>query len=182
MKKLSIVTALLLAFAAPAAQADKLNVRLSGYQEVPSSLSSAGAGEFEAQIKRYHGDLRINWELSYNGGFATPVQQAHIHFGQRHTNGGISIFLCTNLGNGPVGTQLCPPGPAKISGEATAEDVLGPAGQLIGPGEMEEIVAAISRWRGLRQHPHHPVGRSEARPVPRQSRSGGHGSHGDHDD
>lgn len=143
MKKLSIVTAVLLAFAASAAQAEKLKVRLSGYQEVPMSLSSAGVGEFEAQINGEGQDLRISWELSYNEGFATPVQQAHIHFGQRHTNGGISIFLCTNLGNGPAGTQACPPGPVTVSGEATFADVIGPAGQLISAGEIEEIVAAI---------------------------------------
>lgn len=145
MKKLSIVTALVLAFAAPAAQAEKLKVRLTGYQEVPMSLSSGGVGNFEAQIKKNElGDIRIEWELSYNDGFSSPITQAHIHFGQRHTNGGISIFLCTNLGNSP-GTQACPPGPATISGVATAGDVIGPTGQLIAPGEMEEIVAAIRR-------------------------------------
>jgi hypothetical protein len=144
MKTLPIVAALVLAFSAGAAQAEKLKVRLSGYQEVPSSLSSAGAAEFEARIRRNHlGDVSIEWELSYNDGFTTPVQQAHIHFGQRHTNGGISVFLCTNLGNGPAGTQLCPPGPAKIEGTATAADVIGPAGQLIAAGEMEELLAAI---------------------------------------
>jgi len=146
MKKLPIVTALLLAFATPAALADgnKLEVRLSGYQEVPSSLSSGGAAEFEARIRKNHlGDISIPWELKYNDGFTTPVQQAHIHFGQRHTNGGISIFLCSNLGNGPAGTPLCPPGPARIEGTATAADVIGPAGQLIAAGEIEEVVAAI---------------------------------------
>ena len=144
MKKLSIITALVLAFAAPAAQAEKLKVRLVGYQEVPA-VSTAGMGEFEAQItKNAVGDISIAWELSYNNGFSTPVQQAHIHFGQRHTNGGISIFLCSNLGNGPAGTQPCPPAPATISGTATAADVIGPGGaQQIAPGEIEEIVAAI---------------------------------------
>ena len=143
MKKLPIVAALLVAFAAPIAQAEKLKVRLSGYEEVPSSLSSGGSADFEAQIIDTLQGPRIQWELSYNNGFSSPILQAHIHFGQRHTNGGISIFLCTNLGNGPAGTQACPPGPATISGEAAAADVIGPAGQLIAPGEIEEIIAAI---------------------------------------
>lgn len=145
MKKLAIVAAGLLAFAAPGVQAEKLKVTLSGYEEVPNSLSSAGAAAFEAQIRNERTGPRIEWALSYNDGFATPVEQAHIHFGQRHTNGGISIFLCSNLGNGPAGTQPCPPGPATVSGEAAAGDVIGPAGQLIAPGEIEEIIAAIRR-------------------------------------
>ena len=149
MKRLSIVTAVLFAFATPAALGDggssKLRVTLSGYQEVPTSLSSGGAAQFKARVKGAPGatDRRIEWELSYNAGFTTAVEQAHIHFGQRHTNGGISIFLCTNLGNGPAGTQLCPAGPATISGEATAAQVVGPAAQLIVAGEIEEIIAAI---------------------------------------
>jgi hypothetical protein len=143
MKKLSIVTAVLLAFGASAAHAEKVKVRLNGYQEVPAA-SSGGVGQFEADIRENQlGDISIKWKLSYNNGFSSPVTQAHIHFGQRHTNGGISIFLCSNLGNGPMGTQPCPPGPAEVEGEATADDVVGPNGQLIAPGEIEEIVAAI---------------------------------------
>jgi hypothetical protein len=142
MKKLSIVTALLFAFAAPAAQAEKLKVTLEGYQEVPSSLSSPASGEFEAQIRGEGLDTTIDWTLSY-GGFSTPVLQAHIHFGQRHTNGGISIWLCGNVATTPAGVQPCPTPGGTISGQATADDVVGPAGQLIAPGEIEEIVAAI---------------------------------------
>ena len=146
MKHLPIVTALLFAFAAPSALGDggsKLRVKLSGYQEVPASLSSGGEAKFEARIVGNVGSRTIRWELSYNDGFSSTVQQAHIHFGQRHTNGGISLFLCTNLGNGPAGTQLCPVGPATIAGVAAAADIIGPAGQLIAPGEIEELIAAI---------------------------------------
>jgi hypothetical protein len=151
MKRLSIVTAVLFAFATPAALGDggssKLRVTLSGYQEVSTtgSLSSAGAAQFSARVRGAPGavDRRIEWTLSYNAGFTTVVNQAHIHFGQRHTNGGISIFLCTNLANGPTGTQACPVGPATISGEATAAQVIGPVGQGIAAGELEEIIAAI---------------------------------------
>ncbi len=60
--------------------------------------------------------------------------QAHIHVGQSGVNGGIAVFLCSNLGNGPAGTQACPPSPATVSGIADADDVLavaaqGPAGR-----------------------------------------------------
>jgi hypothetical protein len=58
-------------------------------------------------------------------------------------NGGISFFLCTNAGNGPVGTQLCPEGPAELTGVITPDLVIGPAGTGIEPGAMAEIIAAI---------------------------------------
>ena len=65
---------------------------------------------------------RIEWELSY-ADLEGAVQQAHIHFGQKGVNGRISVFLCTNLGNGPAGTQPCPAPPATISGTIVAADV-----------------------------------------------------------
>lgn len=140
MKKLSIVTALAIAFAAPVAvQAEKLKVKLSGYQETPQSLSTPAFGEFEATISP--NDDSISWQLTY-GGTPTAVQQAHIHFGQRAIGGGISIFLCTNLGNGPASTLACP-AMGTIGGTIVAADVIGPAVQGIAPGELNEIIAAI---------------------------------------
>jgi hypothetical protein len=56
--------------------------------------------------------------------------------------GGISVFLCTNLGNSP-GTQACPPAPATITGTFTAANVIGPAAQGIDLGQLDELVAAI---------------------------------------
>jgi hypothetical protein len=65
-------------------------------------------------------------------------------------NGGISVFLCTNLGNGPVGTQSCPPPPAVISGRIFAPDVspniaatAAARTQGLNTGEIEELVAAM---------------------------------------
>ena len=136
MKKLALVTAVALGFAATtAAQAEKLRVKLSGYEETPSTLSSPGAAEFEAMISP-NGDA-ISWELSYRD-IPTPVLQAHIHFGQRALSGGISIFLCTNLGNAPAGTTTaaCPAIGGIIGGVITSVDVIGPAGQGIAPGEL----------------------------------------------
>ncbi len=52
--------------------------------------------------------------------------QAHVHFGQMSVNGGVSFFLCSNLGNGPAGTQVCPVGPAELTGVITADQVVGP--------------------------------------------------------
>jgi len=71
------------------------------------------------------------------------VQQSHVHFGQMSVNGGISFFLCSNLGNGPAGTQACPVGPAELTGVITPDLVIGPTATGIEPGAMAEIVAAI---------------------------------------
>ena len=71
------------------------------------------------------------------------MTQAHIHLGGMHQSGGISTFLCTNLGNGPVGTQACPAAPATITGTLRPADVIGPVGQGITAGQFDELVAAI---------------------------------------
>jgi hypothetical protein len=73
------------------------------------------------------------------------VQQAHIHFGQISVNGGISVFLCSNLGNGPAGTQGCPPSPATVTGDFDATDVSGPPGLGITSGPLDELVRAIKQ-------------------------------------
>jgi hypothetical protein len=53
------------------------------------------------------------------------------------------VFLCSNLGNGPAGTQACPAAPATITGTLRPTDVIGPTGQGIAPGQFDELVAAI---------------------------------------
>jgi hypothetical protein len=118
------------------------NIResLSGYQEDPLALSTTGTGDFRARISP-KGD-RITYTLKYSA-LEGSVLQAHIHFGGRHQSGGISVFLCSNLGNGPAGTQACPAAPATIEGVLVAADVIGPAGQGIAAGEFDELVRAI---------------------------------------
>src|SRR5688572_31725067 len=61
----------------------------------------------------------ITWTLTYEG-LESPVQQAHIHLGERHTNGGVSAFLCTNLDNGPPDTPPCPNVAASVDGTIMA--------------------------------------------------------------
>lgn len=113
---------------------------LSGYQEVPT-LSSSGTGKLEARINK--DETEVAWTLSYDA-LEGDVTQAHIHLGARATNGPVIVFFCTNLGNGPVGTQACPPPPATISGTFAAADVLG-GGASVGleAGNLAELVRAI---------------------------------------
>lgn len=109
----------------------EVSERLTGYEEVPA-ISSDGSGKFDARIAR-HGET-MRYRLSYRS-LEGNVLQAHIHLGQEGVNGGISVFLCTNLGNGPAGTQACPPAPATITGVIEREDVIGPGTTATSPGQ-----------------------------------------------
>ena len=124
----------------------KISELLTGFEEVPS-VSTTGSGTFNARIS--NDESRIDWELSYSD-LEGAVQQAHIHFGQAGVNGGITVFLCTNLGNGPAGTQPCPAPPATISGTILAADVspnipatAAARTQGINTGEIDELIRAM---------------------------------------
>jgi hypothetical protein len=112
--------------------------RLTGYEETPLALSTSGRGTFRAMVT----DTEIKFALSYADTVGT-VTQAHIHFGEVGQTGGVSVFLCTNLGNSPVPTQACPAAPGLVTGTLTAADVIGPSGQGIAATEFGELVAAI---------------------------------------
>jgi hypothetical protein len=113
-------------------------VRLIGYQEVPA-ISSVASGSFRATIQN---DGSIAWKLTY-AGLEGDVTQSHIHVGQAAVNGGISVFFCTNLGNGPAGTPACPPSPATLQGVIHPADVIGPTAQGVSAGELKELVDAL---------------------------------------
>ena len=116
-----------------------VSAELVGYQEVPA-ISTTARGHFRAWVDS-KGET-ITFRLTYEP-LEGDVQQAHVHFGQLSVNGGISFFLCSNLGNGPDGTQPCPVGPAEVTGTITPAQIIGPSGTGIEPGAFAEIVAAI---------------------------------------
>jgi hypothetical protein len=117
-----------------------LRARLSGYQEVPT-LSSAGHARFLARINK--DETEVEWRLSY-ADLESTVTQSHIHFSAPALNGPIIVFLCSNLGNGPAGTQACPAAPATISGVFRAADVLGNGAPMgLEAGNLAELIAAI---------------------------------------
>ncbi|HEV8559739.1 MAG TPA: CHRD domain-containing protein [Actinophytocola sp.] len=116
-------------------------VQLSGFNETLVAVSSPSSATFRIAINERTEE--ITYRLSYSE-FGTPVTQAHVHFGSAAQTGGVSFFLCTNLGNGPAGTQACPAaGPATVTGTIKPVDVIGPAAQGIAAGEFAEIVKAI---------------------------------------
>jgi hypothetical protein len=119
-----------------------LRATLRGIEE-PPSVSSTGRGTFRATISE--DATSLSYTLSYED-LEGDVQQAHIHLGQRGANGGIAVFLCTNLGNGPTGTPECPgPRAGTVSGTVTGAQIVGPTGQGLAPGEFAELLRAIDR-------------------------------------
>jgi hypothetical protein len=135
----TVGAAVVVSSAALAIGGKQLRGTLTGYEEVPA-VSTAAGGSFQATVTPTEDGL--SYKLSYSG-LEGDVTQAHIHFGQTNVAGGIATFLCSNLGNGPAGTQACPPPPATITGTVHAADIIGPGVQGIGPGELSELMRAI---------------------------------------
>ncbi len=139
---------------------DKFAANLSGYNEVHfiaaptpalrGAVSSPAKGSFSARIDDRN-DV-IHYELSYQG-LTTDVTQAHIHFGQRHTVGGIVVWLCQTAGTPAPATvaaltPVCPgPTSGTVKGTIVPAQVLEAVGQGIAVGEFEEVVAAIRAGR-----------------------------------
>jgi hypothetical protein len=132
----------------------KFFTRLSGYNEVhfsagpPATLRGAvltqASGSFYATLNK-SGDS-IDYVLSYKGIEGT-VTQAHIHFGQRHTVGGIVVWLCETAGTpAPAAvaalTPNCPT-EGTVTGSITAAQVLAQTAQGFAAGEFEKFVSAL---------------------------------------
>lgn len=114
---------------------NRFKARLHGFQEVPT-LSTTARGTFTAKLDDEAQE--IHYTLTYSaveGGVAT---QAHIHLGDRHTNGGVSVFLCGGGDKPP-----CPATEGTVSGVIDTADVIGPATQGIEPASFDELVRAM---------------------------------------
>lgn len=124
MKKLhalSLILAAFVVFAASAAVAQEIAVASAdGAQEVPA-ISTSGAGLLVASIN--DAGTLITYQLQYQQTRGT-VLQSHLHIGQPGVNGGIMLFVCTNLGNGPAGTPACPTPGGTVNGTWDVADVI----------------------------------------------------------
>jgi hypothetical protein len=107
--------------------------RLDGYQETPMSLSTTGHGSFRAKVR----SDGIHYTLRYED-LESNASAAHIHLGQRATSGGVIAFLCSGGDKPP-----CPAREGKVTGVIDAADVIGPAGQGIAPGQLDEVIRAL---------------------------------------
>jgi hypothetical protein len=127
------------------ALAEPHHTKLAGFQEVPVVVTG-GSGQFEMKIAP---DGSFDFVLSYEGIEGGAVQQAHIHVGQRNVNGGIVVFLCTNL-TPPVGVPTpppCPASPGTVTGTRTSADVLAQTTQGVSAGELSAVLTALRKGR-----------------------------------
>jgi hypothetical protein len=116
------------------------SAKLTGYEEIipaGGAVSTAGRGRFSAKVF----SDRIEYRLRYEGLEGGNVLFAHIHFGQFHTTGGISAFLCGDTVANDI-PNTCPAS-GEVTGTIRPTDVVGPAGQGIAAGEFGELVRAI---------------------------------------
>jgi hypothetical protein len=119
---------------------------LSGYQENPD-VSTVATGEFRVELD--DAARTLTYELEYSG-LEGNVLQAHIHFGKRAVNGGVTVFLCGTATNpGPAGTPPCPTPGGTVSRTVPASQILAPSTgspavpQGIEAGNYEELAAAL---------------------------------------
>lgn len=126
---------------------DHFSAKLSGFEEVggvgagqTGAILSAGTATLDLHLDRNAQTLTYTLEFS---GLGADVTQSHIHFGKRHVGGGVMVFFCSNLGNGPAGTPACPAGGGTVTGTVMAAGVVGPAAQGVTVGDFNAVVEAL---------------------------------------
>ena len=118
-------------------RATTISARLSGFNEVPPILTN-GQATFHAVVR----SDRIDYRLTFSG-LTSDATQSHLHFGERGVNGGIFLFLCSNLGNAPAGTPACPASGGTVRGTLTAADVVAIPAQNVTAGDLEGALRII---------------------------------------
>jgi hypothetical protein len=135
-----LIAAVVIAASAPASAQTDFTAKLYPRNEVPA-ISTFALGTFHATLNAERTELA--WQLDFEKAQG-HVTQAHIHFAQAGVNGGIMVFLCSNLGNGPGGTQECPTTAGSISGVARATEVIsGASAQGVEVGNFFEFSRAL---------------------------------------
>jgi CHRD domain len=157
------VTSAIVAFSANYGRAQNFAGVLSGFNEIgeitglyqngdgvpyTGAILSNGTGTVKLVLDRTAGT--ISYTLTYSNVGATPpmtgtVTQAHIHFGKSRNSGGILVFFCTNLGNGPTGvtTPPCPLTSGTVTGTWTKANVVAITGENVAAGNFDALVAAL---------------------------------------
>jgi hypothetical protein len=124
----------------------KFTAKLDGFQELGALNNETGAiltdgkGTLTLTLDRIA--KTISFELTFSG-LSSNVAQSHIHFGRVHTPGGVMVFFCSNLGNGPADTPTCPAGGGTVTGTRSAGDVLAVKGQNVTAGDFDALTDAL---------------------------------------
>jgi hypothetical protein len=108
------------------------------------AIFTPASGKFRAKLD--HDRNEISYELEYKN-LVGDVTQAHIHFGQNHTVGGIVVWLCQTA-NTPAPSEvagLTPVCPAsgKVSGTIQAVQVLAQSAQGFPPNDLGALISAL---------------------------------------
>src|SRR5215467_1567331 len=119
----------------------RLQTDLSGFREVVGPDLGIGAifstGNGQLTLKINNQTRQITYELTYAfpDAAATPiigtqfVNQAHLHFGQKHTTGAINVWLCQSADSPApaavaLSTPTCPSPSGTVAGSITPAKVL----------------------------------------------------------
>ena len=128
------------------ASAEEFSAKFSGFEELGALNAETGAilsdGKATLDLKLDRPARIITYSLTYSG-LSAAVLQSHIHFGKRHVPGGIMVFLCTNLGNGPAGTPACPNPSGTVTGMIAPASVLALPGQHVTAGDFDALTDAL---------------------------------------
>jgi hypothetical protein len=107
------------------------------------AISTKAKGKFKAKIS--DDQKIIEYELEYEG-LKGDVTQAHIHFGQKSTVGGIVVWLCQTSGTpapaAVAGVTPACPASGKVTGTIQPFQVLSQEPQGF-EGDFDELVRAI---------------------------------------
>jgi hypothetical protein len=180
------LAAVLLVVSSTPARAQEYFAKFSGFEEVGALNAETGAvlstGQATVELSLDKNAQTLTYTLKYSG--LVNVLQSHIHFGKRHVPGGVMVFFCSNLNNGPLGTPACPDdsgGEVTVTGMITPAGVVGPAAQNVPPGDFAAVVAALASNTAYGNiHTHQfPAGEIRGQIHAKHHH---HDSHGDGDD
>jgi len=123
----------------------RLRINLTGFQEVvPPNLGlgaifSTGSGRLTLKIDKQNQTIEYELTYSFPDAAATPivgtqfVNQAHLHFGQKHTTGNINVWLCQSADA---------PAPAAVA--AVTPQCPSPSGTVTGTIRPAQVLALTS--------------------------------------
>jgi hypothetical protein len=187
----AVLLATLVVFSAGYAYAEDFVAHLNGFQEIGAlagptgAILSNGSATLHLNLDRKAG--MATFTLTYSDvGTTAPltgtVTQAHIHFGKRHVAGGVMVFFCSNLGNGPAGTPACPANSGTVNGTIAAASVVAIATQNVKAGDFDALVDALDSNTAYANIHTTALGAGEIRGQIRRDRRDRHDHDGkDHD-